>query len=194
MIQLISIIAGLFNLAAGTFYLRQVIKNESTPNPTTWVIWVMVTIINAATYFSVVKDNPWIALASGVTALMVFLIFITSLFKGKFTKLNYVDIASLILAVVVGVFWQVSGNAIISNIFLQIVFIISFYPTIHSLIVGVAKEKPLPWFLGSCSYILQILNILLNPITLWALVFPITQLIGQGAIALLSYFQNYENS
>src|SRR3989344_1939768 len=131
MIQLISIIAGLFNVVAGSTYLRQVVKNESTPNPTTWIIWTIVTVLNSATYFSVVSGNPWIALSSAVTAIMVFLIFVTSLLNGKFTKLNNVDIISLVLAVGTGIFWQMSGNALVSNICLQAVFIISFYPTIH---------------------------------------------------------------
>src|SRR3989344_3493625 len=182
MIQAISIIAGLFNLAAGTGYLKQVIKNESTPNPATWIIWVVVTILNAATYFAVVEENFWIALSSGVTALMIFIIFVTSLFKGKFTKLNRVDTIALVLAIGIGIFWQLSGNAIISNISLQIVFIVSFYPTIHGLLAGESKEKPISWFLGCCSYVLQILNILLNPVTLLALVFPVIQLVGQGTV------------
>src|SRR3989344_5580677 len=113
MIQIISIIAGLFNLVAGSGYLRQVIKNESTPNPATWIIWVVVTILNTATYFSVVGENSWIALSSGITALMIFIIFVTSLFKGKFTKLNRIDTVALILAIGIGIFWQVSGNALI---------------------------------------------------------------------------------
>lgn len=186
MTQVISIIAGLFNVLAGSSYLKQVVKNESTPNPTTWIIWVIVTVINSATYFSVV-GNVWIALSSAVTAAMVFLIFVLSLSKGKFTRLNKVDVVSLVLALVIGIFWQVSGDVIVSHISLQIVFIVSFYPTIHGLLTGGSKENPFAWTMGCCSYILQILNILFNPITLLALVFPVIQLLGQGAIAMLAY-------
>ena len=186
MTETISIIAGLFNVLAGSSYLKQVVKNESTPNPTTWVIWLVVTIINSTTYFSIV-GNKWIALSSAVTAIMVFLIFVLSLFKGKFTKLNKIDIASLILAVFIGIFWQISGNAVISNISLQAVFIISFYPTIHGLLIGVSKENYFAWSMGCCSYVLQIFNIFLNPITIVALAFPVIQLLGQGYIAVLAY-------
>ena len=186
MTETISIIAVLFNVLAGSSYLKQIIKNESTPNPTTWIIWVIVTVINSATYFTVV-GNVWIALSSAITAIMVFLIFVLSSFKGKFTKLNKVDVISLALALVVGIFWQVSGNAIISNISLQAVFIISFYPTIHGLLTGVSKENPFAWTMGCCSYVLQIFNIFLSPVTLIALAFPIIQLMGQGYIAILAY-------
>ena len=193
MIQFISIIAGLFNFVAGASYLKQIFKNESTPNPSTWIVVMVVSIINAATYLAVVEETPWIALSSWVTALMVSLIFITSLFRGKFTKLNQVDITCLVLAVIIGVFWQLSANALVSNISLQVIFIIAFYPTINGLLKGGGKERAFSWTLGSCSYILQILNILLNPVILWALVFPIIQLIGQGTIALLAYSQSHEN-
>ena len=189
MTETISIIAGLFNVLAGSSYLKQVVKNESTPNPTTWIIWLVVTVINSATYFSVV-GNKWIALSSAITAIMVFLIFVLSLFKGKFTKLSKIDVVSLALAVVIGIFWQISGNAIISNISLQAVFIISFYPTINGLLTGASKENYFAWTMGCCSYILQICNIFLSPVTLIALGFPAIQLIGQGYIAILAYHKS----
>lgn len=193
MTQLISIIAGLFNLTAGAKYLIQIGKNESTPNPTTWFVVMVVTIINSATYFGVVQENHWLALSSVVTSIMVSLIFITSLFKRKFTKPNLVDGVSLIICIIAGILWQTSDSAIISNIFLQTVFVISFYPTIHGLIIGTSKENHVSWILGCCSYVLQIVNVLLTPVTLWALVFPVIQLMGQGAIMFLAYHKNSSN-
>lgn len=190
MTQLISIVASLCNFSSGASYFKQLIKNESTPNPTTWLIWVVVTIINAATYFFVVKGSIWIFLASAVMATVIFIIFVTALFKGKFTRINIVDAIFLVLAIVIGIFWKISGNAVVSNVCLQIIFLISFYPTLNGLLIKRAKEKPMPWFFALGSYILQVVNVLINPITLWALVFPIVNGIGNGIIGFVAYYQN----
>src|SRR5437667_366392 len=129
MTRLIGVIASIFNLLFGGSYFKQLIKGESVPNPATWLIWFIVTIINTLTYFFVVKGNFWVSLASAVLAFEIFVIFVVALFKGKFSKLRKVEIISLILAFAIGVFWKISGNAIVSNLALQGIFLISFYPT-----------------------------------------------------------------
>lgn len=189
MTQLISVIASIFNLLSGGTYFLQVLKNESVPNPSTWLIWVVVTAMNTFSYFLVSEGNLWVSLASIVLAIEIFLIFVLSLLKGKFSRLNTIDIISLAFALIIGVFWKISGNFLISNICLQILFAISFYPTIHGLLTKRAQEKPIPWFFAVGSYSLQIINVLLNPVTLFALVFPIVNLLGNGIVGVIALKQ-----
>lgn len=189
MTQILALISASLNLIATGIYLTQIIKNRSTPNPSSWAIWIIVNIINLATYFIIVDKSIWVALASGTSTAVASLIFLLSLIKGKFTKLNRVDIVSLVFVVGIVFFWKTSSNAIISNIALQIIFVVAFLPTINGLLIKIARERPIPWFLGSVAYMLQVIIILLNPVTLWALIFPTIQIIGQGTIALLAYKQ-----
>ena len=188
--QIISIVASIFNILSGGTYLKQVIKNESIPNPATWFIWLVVTILNASTYFLVAGGNLWISLTSIVLAVVIFSILLFSLVKGKFSRLGMVEIISLALCVAIGIFWKVTGNTIISNVSLQAIFLISFYPTFHALLLKTTREKSPPWFFASVSYILQIAIILTNPITLLALVFPVINLIGNGSIGILAEIQS----
>lgn len=190
MIQAISIIASLCNLASGTSYFKQLIKNESIPNPATWLIWVVVTMINAATYFFVVRESVWIALASGVMAAVIFIIFVTATINGKFTRFGIIDAVCLALAIAVGILWAVTNNPVLANVSLQVIFLISFYPTLHGLLRRQGKERPMPWFFASVSYMLQIVVVVLSPITLWALVFPIVHLVGNATIGLVALSQN----
>ncbi len=187
MTQILALISLLLNLVATGIYLTQIIKNKSTPNPSSWIIWVVINLINLITYFALVDKSIWVALTSLTSTVVVSIIFLLSLFKGKFTKINLVDTASLIMVIGVGFLWKMSGNAVISNVALQIIFVISFFPTINGLLIKMAREKPIPWFLGAVAYILQIVIILLNPVTLWALIFPVIQVIGQGSIAGISF-------
>lgn len=190
MTQALSILATIFNLSSGLGYFKQVLKGESTPNPATWFIWVIVTLINGTTYFLVVEKSLWISMIYVMSALVVVSVFVVSLSKGKFTALRSAEGFSLVLAVMVGILWKLTGNPIIANVCLQVILIISFYPTLNGLLKGVAKERPAPWLLASISYIFQIINIFLNHITLWALVSPVVNIAGQGTIGLVAYYQN----
>ncbi|MHB1316467.1 MAG: hypothetical protein ACYCZW_01250 [Minisyncoccota bacterium] len=187
---LLSISASIFNLLSGGSYLIQVIKGKSIPNPATWLIWVVVTIINTLTYFSVVHGNIWVSLSSIVLALGILFIFLFSLIKGKFSKLGRIEIVSLVIAFGIGLFWKLSGNSIISNIALQAVFLISFYPTLIALLKKETREKPLAWFFASSSYSLQIINVFVSGSSLFALAFPIVNLVGNGTIGIIALFQN----
>jgi hypothetical protein len=189
-IKTFAVLASIFNILSGATYFKQVLKGESVPNPATWLIWFVVTILNTLTYFFVVKGNLWVSLASIVLATEILLIFLLSLFKGKFSRLGGVEIGSLLLACIVGIFWQVSGDAVISNLCLQVIFVISFYPTFHNVWFKGYAEKPLPWFLSLGSYALQIVNVLLNPVTLFALAFPIVNFLGNGIIGLTAVIKS----
>jgi hypothetical protein len=133
-------------------------------------------------------------LAVATSTAIVSFIFLVSLIKSKFSRISHIDIISLVVAVGVGVFWKVSNDAVIANIALQVLFVISFFPTINGLLKGVARERPVPWLLGTAAYIVQIVIVLSNPITLWAVTFPLIQIIGQGTIAFLAYRQSSSNN
>lgn len=190
MIQILALTTMLLNLVATVIYVNQIIKNKSTPNPSSWAIWLIVNLVNLITYFIIVDKSFWVAFASITSTIIVLFIFLLSLIKGKFTKLNNLDVISLVIAIGIGMVWKVSGNAVVSNIALQIIFIISFIPTLLGLLKKTAKEESAPWFLGTIAYILQIIIVLSNSINVWALVFPIIQILGQGSIALISYRKN----
>lgn len=192
MTQILSILASILTLSSGGVYIKQLIKGESIPNPATWLIWLVVTIINTATYFIVVKSSFWISLSSIALACGILIVFIIALVKGKFASLGKIEIISLLVAFIIGLIWKISNNAVLANTSLQVVFLISFYPTVHGLLNKNLKEKSFPWFLAATSYILQIIIVFLNSqsITLFALTFPIINLAGNGVIGLISYHQN----
>jgi hypothetical protein len=189
MTQAIASVASLFNVLSGATYFKQVIRGESIPNPATWLIWLVVTMMNTASYFLVVEGSFWVSLASMVLAAEILVIFLLALWKGKFTKLGRVEIFSLALSLVIGAFWKLSGNAVVSNLSLQAIFVISFYPTIYNVLQKYSSERSTPWFLAVVSYSLQIVNVFLSPVTLLALTFPAVNLIGNGVVGVLALKQ-----
>src|SRR3989344_7437101 len=115
MTQTLAIVSVLFNLIATGIYINQITKNKSTPNPSSWAIWLIVNITNLVTYFFLVDKSIWVTLASATSSVVVSIIFVLSLTKGKFTKISRVDVVSLVVAIGVGFLWKTTGNAIVSN-------------------------------------------------------------------------------
>lgn len=173
------------------FYLKQIIKGQSTPNPGTWVVWFVIMGINTFTYFKVVNDDILKTAIvfvgfSGITFIMFY-----SLLKGRFSKLTKIDISLLIISLIIGVFWQISDNAKLSNLLLQIVICTSFLPTAIGLLQKRLKEKHLPWTLATIAYTLQTISLLINfDGNCYQLFLPIINgVIGNGLVPVILIYQ-----
>lgn len=169
-------------------YFKQVARDESIPNPATWIIWLVVNLLNAATYFLVVSGDHWKSLITVITSSCVIGIFLYTLSRGKFAKIQLTEKVCLGLALAVGMFWQTTNNARVSNLMLQLVFVISFIPTATGLWRGNLKERWHPWGLAVLAYLFQICSLLSDFDNNWiALAYPVVNgVLGNGSIALLS--------
>ncbi len=132
-------------------YFIQVKNDSSTPNPTTWSIWFFTGLLNAITYHSIVKHKLdsifiWVILFWSL------IILIYSLVKGKFTKFNVIDAISLILVIILYVFYFYLKNDVITHVLIQFVYIISYVPTINSLIKNKSREDVVAWYLAFLTY------------------------------------------
>lgn len=187
-----SILSNLIIIVVFAFYFKQVVGGTSTPNPATWFIWFVVTIMNAITYYHTVGEDIFKFMITAIVACNVSLIFAYSIWRGKLTKLGKIDGTCLFLAISVGVFWQTTGNNVITNLLLQVILMISFFPTISGLLWGDGREKAPPWLLATVAYTFLALAI----ITDWkgggwlALIHPVVVgILGNGSVGLLALKQ-----
>ena len=153
--ELISLLAGVLLVISLSIYVVRLIRGASIPNPATWGIWLLVGLINLVTYLHVVRGNLSNTIVIIVANLGVAAITGYSFFKGRFSPLGLTEKISLVLALFVGIIWQLTGNPILANLILQVVYIISFIPTVVGLARGEIKETPLPWVLAVVSYTLM---------------------------------------
>ncbi len=168
------LIAGLTLLVGYILYLKQTTQNQSTPNLSSWAIWLLVGIINSITYFSITENNLWQSLPGITSSCFELMIFTYSLFKGNFSKITKVEIIAFTLAIIIVVFWQITSNDRISNLFLQLIYIIALIPTINAIIKGTAKEYPMAWIVVIVSQIFLLISIGIDPHIDWiAFVSPI---------------------
>ncbi len=190
--KLFFIIGNLLILVTLVTYFKQVRDGESEPNPATWSLWLVIGLINLVTYFLVVEGSVWKSLYVILATAGLSVIFLYSFAKGRFQKLALTDKVCLVLAIAVCVVWKTTGSAVIANVSLQAAYIISFIPTIRALLMETAREKPLPWFLATFSYVFSIAGILSSQTYSWPeLAYPVVNgILGNGFVAILALFQS----
>ena len=184
--EILGLISGLLIIPVYLIYLFQVKKGYSTPNPATWSIWVIVMLLNGATYFSMIGDlfESFIAI---VVPLLLIILFVYISAKRKFVALGKTEIIILILTFCIGILWKIT-SATISNLCLQVILLFSFWPTIRGLLKNELSEKPLPWLLAVVAYFFTIAaNLSDFSGDYIKLVFPIVNgVIGNGSVAVIA--------
>ena len=185
--QFFGLLAGLTALVVYFFYFKQVSKNQSTPNPATWIIWVIIGLINLLTYFSVTGNNWWQSFIVIAVFFCMTGVFVYSIFKGKISRVSNIGWISLILAIVIGIFWQVTSNDRIANLLLQGIYLISYVPTGIGIIKGTVKEHYPAWIGAFVAYTFSVISIWAGPQIDWiAYAHPVVNgLICNGTIVIL---------
>jgi hypothetical protein len=191
LISLLAIAATITILLVYITYFHQMTKGQSTPNPATWTIWLAMMLLNAITYALIVQDFSK-ALFPTVTSILVGLMFTYSIIKGKFGPFKKLEVVILILALLIGIGWQITGNAILANLLLQVILFISFIPTAVGLLKRTLKEKPLPWILSIIAYQFQLATVLINfDGNYAALAYPIVNgVLGNGSVTAIIIIMN----
>lgn len=192
MSEFFSVLSGITIAVVPILYLRQVIKGISIPNPATWLICLITFGLNTATYFFVVEKNVWKILLPSTILLGIIVVFSYSLIKGKFARIGIIEIISVLLAIGIGILWKTTKDAVLANLALQVVLVISFLPTVIGLLRRTLREGPLPWRIGVLSYVFLIIAIILDWQGNWAeLAYPfLNGILGNGSVAVISQIQN----
>ncbi len=185
--QILGLLSGFTALIGYGFYFRQMAKGQSTPNPSSWGIFFLAGIINTFTYLTVVKGNIWQSLFIIVITLCLFSVLVYSSIKGQFTKVKGLEVIIFLLAMGIGIFWQISDNARLSNLLLQGIYVIAYIPTYVGLIKGTAKENYLAWLICVVSYSFATLALFADYPDDWiAFVSPIVNgILGNGLVVIL---------
>lgn len=168
-------------------YFLQVQRGQSHPNAATWIIWLFVDILNLASYGEMVHDEPFKAYTAFASTVNACVIFAYAAWNHHFAKIDLVDVVLLAITVIIAAVWKITGNATLSNVLLQSVFVISFSLTIRSVWKG-AHEHPAAWLVAVFAYLLSIVAIILTWDSAedgWQLAFPIVNgVLGNGSIPL----------
>jgi len=174
------------HLLAFAVYNWKMLRGKSTPNITTWSVWAFVASLNCVTYFFMGDD--WITslqpLASSLACLLTFGL---CLFRREFKRPTKMEIVILLVSAMAILFWWLYQNATYANLILQLGFVLSFVPTVRTIIRKPSSESALPWLMWGVVYCLLIATVLLRWNGEWSmLAYPIISAISHSLAGLLA--------
>lgn len=185
MTMILGILAGLLHVLAFVIYKKQISDGTSSPNTATWTLWVFLTLLNCASYFSISMD--WVkSILPILSSLACIVTFCSALSNGKFSALEKYDSIALVFGIISALVWYIFQSASWANVILQLGVVVSFIPTYRGLIKDPFKEKSLPWFVWSSAYVLSLIVIILRWQQWQEVVYPIGGFILHFGVGLLA--------
>lgn len=178
-------------LLAFLVYNLELLRGKSSPSKTTWTMWAALMILYAVTYRSMTGDlikslQGYGGLVCNVsTCLLVWFHGGTS----DFNRQNWKIIAVSVMAILV---WWLTHDATWSNLLLLATIAYSMVPMFKNVWINPKSERPLPWFMFSFSYAVQIVVVVLRYTQPQDLAAPIGGMLlhlAVGIIALRHYSQ-----
>lgn len=176
------------HLSGYVAYARLAGRGEARLNTATWILWVFLSSLNAASYLMMSGDPTKSVVAfTGATACTVTLAY--ALRTGKASRIAAGDAAALLAGLVAAGAWWFWRSATYANLILQAGFVISMIPTYRGVLRDPKAEPPLPWFLWGSAYATNLCVIALR----WQgnlpdLAYPSINLVthaGVGTLAIL---------
>src|SRR5258706_5365250 len=99
---ILGVLAGVLNVVGYIPYIRDILRGIVKPQRITWGIWTILTSITAVN--QIANDGGYSSLFFVSTALLVSITFLLS-FKHGFGGASRIDIACLVLAVILLIYW-----------------------------------------------------------------------------------------
>lgn len=184
----LSLLAALFHGTAYGIYFLQVSGGGSVPNPASWSVWAVLSIVNALTFWKASKD-PLATTQFFTGAVACFGVWIYSLSAGKFAPLNTMAWVVLVLCLLACAIWYITRSAIYGNLIVCGIFIVSSIPTLAGVWANSNVERPLSWCFWTTAFVITFLNVLrradrAKPKWWFLLAMPIYGIVFHGLIAI----------
>jgi len=133
---------------ANIWYCYLAIKGVTHPTLMTWVMFFFAVVLSFSTYWSS-KEHDLLNNVCNVGDLILVLcvIIVIAFFSNNIRlSINRTEVICLSLSAVVFIFWRITKTHELSNIFIQIIMVIAYFPTFHQLItVSGISESPIAW-------------------------------------------------
>ncbi|OFX23638.1 MAG: hypothetical protein A2041_11555 [Bacteroidetes bacterium GWA2_31_9b] len=139
----------IINLLIGIRYCILIYKKEIKPALAMWVFFTLAVVMSLITYLADGNFSIWDNILNTtdiilVTTVSVFIF----IFGDKSSKFNKFDLGCLIAVLIIVVFWLFSKNHLVTNLFIQIILVISYFPVISRLFKSKENTEPFSVWIG----------------------------------------------
>ncbi len=173
----------IINLLIGIRYCVLIYKKEIKPALAMWVFFTLAVILSLITYLGEGNFSIWDNILNTTDIILVTTVSIFIFIYGdKSSKFNTFDIGCLIAVLTIVVFWIISKNHLITNLLIQLILVISYFPVIRRLFK--LKENTEPFSVWIAMMLAPMLA-LLSSKGLLATVYSVRAIICVGLLLLL---------
>jgi len=178
-------VAGILSMAGFIPYILAIMREETTPNRATWLIWSAVGVILALSYYAGgASQTIWVAVSYAAGPLIIFILSIRR-GEGGWTGL---DRACIVTAGAGAFFWLVSGSALIGLCMGLLADVMGASPTILKAYRRPEGEDRTSWTLWLAASIIN-----LAAIEDWGsfsiIIYPVYMFLCTGVIAALLWLR-----
>ncbi len=171
--QILQGLSGIIMLIVPCIVISRVLKNEIKPNATSFLIRSVTAIANLVTYMIMTNHDmlKLVIIFSAMVSLIA--IFLACVCKNGMGRLTWVECTSLILGSIIMIFWIYSGKNTATNMLLQSIITLAYWPVIDGVTKKRNNEIPLPWALASTAYLFALTGLLISGSSFVSMVNPI---------------------
>lgn len=157
----LTILSSFIFLSSFVLYNKNILNSSVKPHIVSWVLFSVITLINAITYVIFTGDvfKSALAFTDFFTCIVITCLI---LFKGKYVKFTILEYSIIFLSILSLVVWYVLHSAQYANLLLQPAYILAFIPTLKSVFINPENENARVWFMWAFSFILTLVVIFLR--------------------------------
>lgn len=152
-------------LVSNTFYCLFIVKGLAHPTLITWIIFFLAVGLSFVTYVSSPKHNIWSNICNTIDLVLVFVVTIIIIFWGQNIRfsINIFEIMCILFSFIILIFWRITKSHEVSNVFLQIIMTIAYFPTFYQLYNSSENSESLVYWTiallaGICGFITGLLG------------------------------------
>jgi len=139
----------IINLLIGIRYCVLIYKKEIKPALAMWVFFTLAVVMSLITYLADGNFSIWDNILNTTDIILVSTVSVfIFIFGDKSSKFNKFDLGCLIAVLVIVVFWLFSKNHLVTNLFIQIILVISYFPVISRLFKSKENTEPFSVWIG----------------------------------------------
>ncbi|HWQ60269.1 MAG TPA: hypothetical protein VN420_03935 [Candidatus Fimivivens sp.] len=155
----VTVVAACLHGVAYFLYCVQAKRGASKPNPAALLIWVILSVVNAANLTAL---SDWVASLQFITgSVATMMMFVFVLFVGKLAPLKKKEwgyVALALVAIIVRVKLGDRNGAMLASFIILLTGIISVIPIVQGLLESPSNEPFVPWLLWTVAFLLTALS------------------------------------
>jgi hypothetical protein len=141
------------HLAGYAAYARLLMRREIIPNPTSWWLWALGSLVAVFAYAGVTHDIAKLALEVACSGASI-IIAVAATLQARFSKPDLADGLIAIMDVSVVIVWILSRNAKLTYVWLLFDVLLTFIPILRSTYQTPADERQAPWLIWTAAYLM----------------------------------------